>query len=352
MTKKASDNLLYFYHVTMNKWKESALAILPPNTGAELSIERPTTSILKECAIELGMTVEELVDGAYEFRRGNVTRRFAGSGSLENNFTVWLCGNKYATFELLKKHDYRRVPYHRRYSLSTIEEARQDFVMRDRPVVIKPSNRTSGGAGVTVNIRSIKQLNRAIFRSLRYDSNYLLEDFIEGDNFRILMFKDRMISAVHRIPANVKGDGMNDIKHLIRVENVRRTADKGFGLEPISIDRDVRQTLLDQKISLNHVPAKGETVYLRRVCNRHIGGEWRDVTSIVHPDVIQYCGSIMRLMNITLGGIDVIAKSIERPLSQTGGVINEVNIGPGLRIHEKAAVMDLLDLAFEEGPAV
>lgn len=297
------------------------------------------------------MTVEELADGAYEFKRGNVTRRFAGSGSLENNFAVWLCGNKYATFELLKKNGFQQIPYHRRYSLSTIEEARHDFVMRDRPVVIKPSNGTSGGDGVTVNIRSIKQLNRAIFNSLRYDSNYLLEDFIEGDNFRILLFKNRMISAVHRIPANVKGDGMNDIKHLIRMENVRRTTDESFGLKPILTDRDVRQTLLDRKISLNHVPAKNEIVYLRRVCNHRVGGEWRDVTSIVHPDIIRYCGSIMRLLNITLGGIDIIAKSIERPLSETGGVINEVNIGPGLRIHEKAAIMNLLDLAFEEGPA-
>ncbi len=334
----------------MNKWKEMVLAsVLPPNTGAESSTERPAVLILKDCAIDLGMTVEKLADGAYEFKRGNVTRRFAGSGSLENNFTVWLCGNKYASFELLKKHGYRHIPYHRRYSLSTIEEARQDFVMRDRPVVIKPSNGTSGGDGVTVNIRSIKQLNRAIFNSLRYDSNYLLEDFIEGDNFRILLFKDRMISAVHRIPANVKGDGINDIKHLIRMENVRRTTDERFRLEPISIDRDVRQNLLDQKISLNHVPAKDEIVYLRKVCNRHVGGEWREVTSIVHPDVIQYCRSIMRLMNITLGGIDVIAKSIERPLAESGGVINEVNIGPGLRIHEKDAIMSLLDLAFEEG---
>jgi cyanophycin synthetase len=350
MAKGTTDNILYFYYVMMNKWRGLVLeTISPPNTEKSPSIDRPSMNMLKDGANELGIAVEELVDGAYEFKSGNVTRRIKNSASLEIAFTNWLCGNKYATFEILRKYGFHHLPYYQRYSLSTIKEAREDFLRRNKAVVIKPCSRTSGGLGVTVNIQSIKDLNRAIFISLRHDNKYLMEDFIEGDNFRILLFKDRMLDAFLRIPANVKGDGKNNIKNLLRVENDRRARDKSpVHLYPMVIDNEVRQTLLNKKISFNYVPAKDERVYVKAACNLHAGGETRDVTSIVHPDIISDCKSIMKIMNVTVGGIDIITKDINKPLAETGGVINEVNTAAGLDPHKKAAVMNMLNLMFEK----
>jgi len=101
---------------------------------------------------------------------------------------------------------------------------------------------------------------------------------------------------------------------------------------------------------LKHIPAKDERVYVRTVCNHHAGGEIRDVTSLVHPEVVRDCQNIMRMMGISIGGIDIITKDITRPLAEAGGVINEVNTHPGMAGHGRAAVMEVVRRYFDSVP--
>jgi len=343
-----TEHIQYFYYSSMDKWKRNIASLSNREKGVPR--ENLTIKTLKDSANELGIKVEDLADGAYEFKLGNVTRRIKNGPifDLENAFSYWLCGNKYATFEILKKYGFQQVPYYKKYSLGTIKEARQDFIMRKRAVVIKPCFGTSRGKGVTVNIRSMNKLNRAIFSSLMYDGNYLMEDFIEGDHFRVLFFKDRMLDAFQRIPANVKGDGKNNIRNLIKVENDKRVREKShLPLYPIVIDNDVKQCLRNRKLSLNYVPRNDEVVYVRTAINYMAGGEMKNVKSIVHEDIISDCTKIMKIMDITLGGIDVITKNIDRPLAETGGAINEVNTTPGLFVHNKDVIKNILNLIFE-----
>jgi cyanophycin synthetase len=337
----------YFYYSIMNKLKRTTSSLAKEKSSSR---ENPTIKALKDNAGELGIKVEELVDGAYEFKLGDMTRRIKRGPifDVDNAFTYWLCGNKYATYEILSKYGFQHMPHYKRYSFDTIKEARNDFLDRKKAVVIKPCFGTSGGQGVTVDIRSMKRLNRAIYNSLIYDSNYLMEDYIEGDNFRILLFKDKMLDAYQRIPALVKGDGMNNIKNLIRVENERRVKDtSNYPLLPIVIDNDVKQTLINNNISFNYVPKKDEVVHVKTAVNHHAGGETKEIKNFVHNDIIRDCRSIMKIMDITLGGIDIITKNIDKPFSETGGVINEVNTGPGLGGYDKHLIQDILNLMFD-----
>lgn len=81
---------------------------------------------------------------------------------MDSAFTFWLCGNKYVTFNLLEKNGIRCLPHYQLYSLSTIKDAKRDFLYRKRSVVVKPCFRTSGGKGITVDVRNIKDFSRAI----------------------------------------------------------------------------------------------------------------------------------------------------------------------------------------------
>ncbi len=351
MTKGTIDDIRYFRYITLNKWKGlTRETLFPSRIDPDPARRGVSINILKECAIESGIKVEELADGAFEINGGGVSRRITGLASIENASTNWMCSNKYATYELLRKYGFFHMPGYRRYSLKTINEARQDFLTRGKAVVIKPSRGTAGGFGVTVNVVTMKQLNKAIFSSLRFASDYLMEDFIEGSNFRVLLFKDRLVSAVERLPANVTGDGASNLKRLITAENERRAKDKSlFHLNPIRIDNDVQQTLANNRMSLDHVPAKGERVFVRTVCNHRLGGMVEDVTDIIHPEVVKGCQDIMRIMQIKWGGIDLITKDISKPWAESGGKINEVNTGPGLDIHSKAVTMELLRLTLQPG---
>jgi cyanophycin synthetase len=341
-----ADYIPYYFYKLMNKTRTLSSSLAKEKSSPR---ENPTIKELKDNADELGIKVEELVDGAYEIKLGNKTRRIRKGPiyDVDNAFTYWLCGNKFATFEILKKYGFNKVPFYKRYSLGTIKEARNDFVKRNKPVVIKPCFGTSGGKGVTVDIQSLKALNRAIYNSLMFDSNYLMEDFIQGDHFRIILFKDKVIDAYQRTPAKVKGDGASNIKSLIQIENERRTKNPNLSLYPIVIDNDVRQTLLNKKMSFNYIPKKDEIVHVKTAINHHAGGEWIDNKGLVHEDVLNDCRDIMRIMDIALGGIDIITRDIGRPLTETGGAINEVNTGPGLGGTDKEVLRNIINLMFE-----
>lgn len=342
MTKSKIDSVRYYYAVV-----RKGLAYIRETRNRDPS-GQASLMLLKDCAAERGIQIESFVDGTYLFTKDGKT--WVAGVSVEKASTAWLCSNKYATFEYLKKYGFHHMPRYRRYSLATIEEAREDFRTRGNAVVVKPSRQTYGGTGVTPNIKSMGQLNKAIFNSLVYDSDFLMEDFVEGENYRVLCYKDKVLSVIHRIPAHVTGDGTNSIKRLIDLENERRAKDQGPSrLYPIEIDGEVRQTLLNKGLSLGHVPAEGERVVVRTVCNFHAGGTEADVTNMTHPDVLRDCQNIMGILDVTVGGIDIITRDITRPLGEAGGKINEVNTSPGLDGHGQDAIEVIVEGLYEVG---
>jgi cyanophycin synthetase len=134
----------------------------------------------------------------------------------------------------------------------------RNFLSRNRPMVVKPSRQTYGGTGVTVNIKSLRQLNKAI-STVVYDSQFLMEDFIEGDNFRISVVQGPDDRCRSKGPGQREGDGINDIKRLIEMTNEKRRKVRDLhSASPIYIDNELRQTLRDKGLSLDHVPAKDE----------------------------------------------------------------------------------------------
>jgi len=295
--------------------------------------------ILKTTAQTLGIEVEHLGSAAYEFRYRKITRRIR-SNNLTNDqdsaFGFWACAHKHLTFGLLKKYGIKELPHNKLYSLSTIKEARRDFLARNKISVIKPCYGVSSGKGITVGVKNVRQLNRAIFNALLYDTHYLIEDFVDGDHFRLLFYRDNFLGGLKRIPANVKGDGINNVRNLIKLENIRRSKDKSdISLYPIVIDNETKQTLANNNMSFDYIPTEDETVYVKTTANFNAGGEVEEMSDIVNSDLIEKCSKIPKIMGISLAGVDIITKDITKPLAETGGVINEVNTSPSLEIHYK-----------------
>lgn len=288
---------------------------------------------MKKVASELGIRVESLGFGAYEFKHGDkIMRARRKLQDTESVLAYWLSGNKYLTFKVLEKYGIRNLPYHKLYSLSTLEEAKKDFLSRNRPVVIKPNAGTSSGKGVTVSITNIKDLNKAMYEALVYDKNFLMEDYIEGDHFRILSFKGNFLGAVKRIPTNLKGNGVSSLDELIRDENIRRAKDKNdTALYQITYDNDMKLTLRELNLTTNYVPKEGEVVYIKKVANLKGGGETWDVTKSVNAKIVEECLNISRIMKISLMGVDLICRDISEPEFY----INEVNTTPGISAHIK-----------------
>jgi cyanophycin synthetase len=334
----SSDHYWYGAHVAASAVQRALLRLRRAWKSEPAGQGLSPVEIFRLAAEPLGIEVRDLGCEAFELRHGDRVRRFQEmTCDLENGFALWVTGHKHMTFEMLRRAGISELPHYRVHSLASAEAARRDFRQRGRKVVVKPCFGTARGMGVTVGITTERELNRAIYTALCHDRQYLVEDFVEGDNYRLLVSSGRLIAALKRLPASVTGDGLRTIRELIERENARRSLRRGLtALSPIRLDADLERHLAAQGKSLRSVVGPAERISLRSLANVSLGGETEDVTPSVCTATVELCRRVTAELGVALAGIDIITRDIGRPLSETGGVINEVNTSPGLRLHYAA----------------
>ncbi len=202
------------------------------------------------------------------------------------------------------------------------------------PVVVKPYNGNQG-KGVSLNINSDEDVLTAYQAVKEYTDQALVEKYIEGKHYRILVIKDKVVAASERIPAHVAGDGIHTISQLIEQENRNplRGEEHEKPLTKMKVDEVMMLLLKKNQRSLEDVPAVGERVYLRENDNLSTGGIAVDVTDFVHEEIKNTCVTAAELIGLDVAGIDVTTTDITKPLSDTGGALIEINAAPGIRMH-------------------
>lgn len=218
--------------------------------------------------------------------------------------------------------------------VSTEEEAIAVFHEIGSPVVVKPDV-GNHGIGSTVNITDSDQLKQA-FRVAHAKHPYVIvEEYVGGFDFRLLVINGKLVAAAEREPAHVTGDGISSIKNLIQKANTDPR--RGFGHEKvltrIEID-DMTERLLSQRgLSRDSIPGEGEKVYLKTTANLSQGGTATDVTDEVNPDIRLMAERAARIIGLDIVGVDALADDISLPLDQSGIKVVEVNAAPGFRMH-------------------
>jgi cyanophycin synthetase len=202
------------------------------------------------------------------------------------------------------------------------------------PVVVKPRF-GSQGRGVATNLSTCEQVKIA-YASVREDwSQIVVERYVTGADYRILVVGGRVVAASRRDPAQVVGDGRHTVAQLVEIVNrdPRRGDDHATVLSKLVLDSIALKVLEEQGYTPESVPPAGHRVLIRRNANLSTGGTATDVTDRVHPEVAARSVEAARIVGLDIAGVDVIAQDIGRPLEEQGGVIVEVNAAPGLRMH-------------------
>ncbi|AOT69120.1 cyanophycin synthetase [Geosporobacter ferrireducens] len=202
------------------------------------------------------------------------------------------------------------------------------------PVVVKPYNGNQG-KGVSLNINSDEDVLTAYQAVKEYTDQALVEKYIEGRHYRILVVKDKVVAASERIPAHVVGDGVHTIAQLIEQENRNPLRGEGHEkpLTKIKVDEVMMLLLKKNQRTLEEIPSEGERVYLRENDNLSTGGIAVDVTDFIHEDIKTICVRAAELIELDVAGIDITTTDITKPLSVTGGALIEINAAPGIRMH-------------------
>lgn len=202
------------------------------------------------------------------------------------------------------------------------------------PIVIKPLD-GNHGKGASINVKNREDAIDGLAYAKKYSHRVIVEKFITGHDFRVLIIDNKLVAAAKREPAHVKGDGKLTIQQLI--EETNKDPRRGYGhenvLTQIDVDRDTTDLLEKLNYTLETVPKKGEVVYLKSTANLSTGGTSIDVTDMMHPENIFLCERISRVIGLDICGVDIMAENLTQPLKENGGCILEVNAAPGFRMH-------------------
>ena len=248
-----------------------------------------------------------------------------------SSIAVDLASNKEETKKILSD---AAIPVANGMCISDISEIDTVINRVGFPLVFKPLD-GNHGKGASINVKTKEEALVAFEHAKKYSRKIIVEKFISGFDFRILVINHRFIAAALREPAHVIGDGVSTIEQLIAIEN--QDERRGYGhenvLTEISIDRETHDVLSKLNYTLETILEKGEKCYLKGTANLSTGGTSTDVTDIVHPTNIFIFERISRVIGLDICGIDVMAHNLNEPLEVTGGVVIEVNAAPGFRMH-------------------
>ena len=202
------------------------------------------------------------------------------------------------------------------------------------PIVIKPLD-GNHGKGASINVNDFETAVIGLTHAQQYSRKVIVEKYITGFDFRVLVINHKMVAAARRVPAHVVGDGELNIQELIDKENTDPR--RGYGhenvLTEIDVDKDTNELLEKLNYTLETVPLKGEIVYLKSTANLSTGGTSIDVTDMIHPENVQMAERVSRIIGLDVCGIDIMAENLTQPLKESGGAILEVNAAPGFRMH-------------------
>jgi len=309
--------------------------ILDLKHARERNLLGPSTQSIVDKANRRGIPVIRLNSDSYvQLGYGKNQRRIqATMTDTTSAIGVEIADDKNRTKEILTD---ARIPVPRGWEVDDIKEALQAAEEIGYPVVVKPVI-GNHGRGITTNILDQEELRESFNSAKKVHDSVIIERFVDGFDYRVLVINGRFIAAAKRVPPFITGDGNNSIRDLI--DTVNQDPLRGFGHEKvltrIEIDYMTKRLLRQKGMKLDDILPDGEILYLKTTANLSSGGTAEDVTGDVHPLVRNMAERISRIVDLDVMGIDIIAPTLSEPLSETGGGIVEVNAAPGLRMHLK-----------------
>ncbi|GIZ53041.1 cyanophycin synthetase [Noviherbaspirillum aridicola] len=316
----------------------------------------PSTGAIVQAALARGIPYRRLTEGSMvQFGWGSKQRRIqAAETSKTSAIAESIAQDKELTKMLLHA---AGVPVPNGRSVTDPEDAWKAACEIGGPVVIKPRDGNQG-KGVAVNIRTREEVLAAFAVASAISSDVIVERYLSGHDYRLLVVGNKLIAAARRAPPQVTGDGEHTIAQLI--DEVNKDPRRGDGhatsLTKIRVDDIARAVLAKQGYTTDSVPPKGALVVLRNNANLSTGGTATDVTEDVHPDMAARAVEAAQMVGLDICGVDAVCETVLKPFEEQGGGIVEVNAAPGLRMHLQPSFGKgrpvgeaIIDSMFEDG---
>ncbi len=312
---------------------DTALATLR-ETAEDYAIGTSTNAVV-QAALRRGIPALRLTDEANLFQLGWGSRQKRLQATITgatNSIAVGIASDKQLTKALL---EVAGVPVPQGSTVSTEEEALRAARRLAGPATVKPLDGNQG-KGVTTNCATPEEVARAFAHARKYGRKIIVEEHLQGRDYRVLVTGRKVAAASWRRPPCVTGDGHATIRELVEIEN--RNPARGEGhtniLTKIPMDALAGETLAKQGYDFDTVLASGVSADLRGNANLSTGGTAEDVTDLLPEETRDICIRAARTVGLDIAGIDIVCQDIAKPLREQAGGIIEVNAAPGIRMHQ------------------
>ena len=267
-----------------------------------------------------------------QFGHGRYQQRIqATTTGLTSNIAVELASDKEETNSILRD---LGLPVPAQRLVRTSRDAKRAAERIGFPVVLKPLA-GNHGRGVSINLRTLEDVEVAFEKAREHGRNIIVEAHIEGFDHRLLVVNGKLVAAAKRVPGHVVGDGKHTLEELVDIVN--QDPRRGVGHEKVltRLEFDHQADRLLEKLGYDRstVPEEGEVVFLRSTANLSTGGTAIDVTDVIHPDNREMAERTIKAIGLDIGGVDFLCNDIAQSYREAGGGICEVNAGPGFRMH-------------------
>lgn len=297
-----------------------------------------STQLLLQAAVRRGIQVELLDRTANFVRLSKGAKRElvaqATKTSLDRYSNILAMENKKVTKQILREHGIA-VPGGADFTDVTEAKLAWDR-FKGQAVVVKPVN-TNFGIGITIltENRDSTVYERAIETAFAEDTQILIEEHISGKEYRFFLINNQVMAILHRVPANVTGDGSHSIRQLVVMKNEDPLRGKGYvtPLERLGFGEAEATHLRSQGLDFETVPGAGQRIFLRENSNISTGGDSIDFTDRTHPSYSKIASAAARALEVQITGLDMIVKDIAAPAAPGNFAIIEMNFNPAIHIH-------------------
>lgn len=291
----------------------------------------PSTNAIVDAARQRNIPVRRLNAGSLvQFGQGKKQRRiWTAETDSTSAIAESIAQDKQLTKLMLTA---AGIPVPAGREVESAEDAWEAAQSIEASIVVKPVD-GNHGRGVFMDLTTEDQVKNAYHEAIKEGSGVIVEQFARGSEHRLLVVGNQLIAAAAGDPAAVTGDGIHTIEQLIELQlnsDPRRGEDETKPLDVVRLTPNILAMIVGQGHRPESIPEAGVKVIIRRNDNLN-----RDVTDIVHPSVAEHAVLAAQVVGLDIAGIDLVTEDISRPLEEQGGVIVEVNAGPGLLMHLK-----------------
>ncbi len=195
------------------------------------------------------------------------------------------------------------------------------------PVVVKPNSRSQGRDVAKVSTRV--DFYRAARAILTRNQVLLVQPFIAGRDYRLVVLDDAVISAYERIPITVIGDGRATIRQLFarkQREFVRSGRDTVLDADDLELSLHLRE----RRLGWDSILPKGTAAALRSNANLSSGGDAVEALDTIHSGFVKLAVAITAEMGLRLCGVDLLLRTGSLADPPSDYVVIEINAAPGL----------------------